>query len=101
MMGHFVFSAWHEVAWYMVVWCTQNAPTRQQFHDTSHVSAVLKSSADIQKRAIKSRSFMYNHRESARKRRTVLYKSDQQQQQQHQESRRDQEDGVTWTLTKS
>ena len=84
--------ALHEVTWCMVVWCTQNAPRRQQFHDTSHVSAVLKSSADIQKRAIKSRSFMYNHRESARKRRTVLYKSDHQQQH-YQESRRDQEEG--------
>ena len=83
--------ALHEVTWGMVVWCRKNAPRRQQFHDTSHVSAVLISSADTQKRAIKSRSFMYNHSESARKRRTVLYKSDQQQQH-YQESRQDQEE---------
>ena len=29
---HITYVALHEVTWYMVVWCTQNAPRRQQFH---------------------------------------------------------------------
>ena len=27
-----MYVALHEVTWCMVVWCTQNAPRRQQFH---------------------------------------------------------------------
>ena len=29
---HLTYVALHEVTWCMVVWCTQNAPRRQQFH---------------------------------------------------------------------
>ena len=29
---HLTYVALHEVAWCMVVWCTQNAPRWQQFH---------------------------------------------------------------------
>ena len=29
---HLAYVALHEVTWSMVVWCTQNAPRRQQFH---------------------------------------------------------------------
>ena len=29
---HLTYVALHEVTWCVVVWCTQNAPRRQQFH---------------------------------------------------------------------
>ena len=37
---HFVKGALHEVTWCMVVWCTQNAPRRQQFHVAPAMSAL-------------------------------------------------------------
>ena len=38
---HLTYVALHEVTWYMVVWCTQNAPRRLKFHVAlhDHVSA--------------------------------------------------------------
>ena len=76
----------HEVACCMVVWCTQNAPRRQQFHVAPAMPAVSTPLRWIfKKRGIKKEEeelvtrveCVYN--ESARERRIALYKSDQQQ----------------------
>ena len=37
---HLTYVALHEVTWFMVVWCTQNAPRRQQFYVAPAMSAL-------------------------------------------------------------
>ena len=47
--------AFHEVTWCMVVWCTQNAPRRQQFHVAPAISRCkYTASLDIQKTRFKN-----------------------------------------------
>ena len=48
-------------AWYMVLWCTKNAPRRQQFHVAPCQRCKYTTSVDIKKRAIISYSLMWNH----------------------------------------
>ena len=82
---HFTYVALHEVIWCMVVWCTQNAPRRQQLHVAPYPAmqpcqrCVCWLSVDIQKRTVKgSCRFTCKCSKSARQRRIALY-SDQQQ----------------------
>ena len=56
-----VYVALHEVAWCMVVWCTQNAPRRQQFHMALAISAVSTPLRWIVKNALKK---LFTHAES-------------------------------------
>ena len=37
---HLTYVALHEVTWCMVVWCTQNAPRWQQFHEAPAMPAL-------------------------------------------------------------
>ena len=48
--------ALHEVKWYMVVWCTQNAPKWQQFLVAPAMPALYTTSVDIKKTRYKKLS---------------------------------------------
>ena len=79
----------NDVTWCMVVWCTQNAPRRQQFHVAPAMRQPIQrckyiTSVDIQN-ALWKAAVIQNHmqqecNESARELRIALYKCDQQQQ---------------------
>ena len=94
---HLTYVALHELTWCMVVWCTQNAPRRQQFHVAPAMPALYvhhfrgyRETRHKNKKQNKKTSHSYRitceRNESARERRKALYKSDQQQQQQQRDT---------------